>query len=68
MEIRCPNCNKKLGNRVLGLYVTDCPRCHNQVRIIHTGREIVTHGGKRILVVAEPHTDAQPQPPAQKAA
>lgn len=62
MEIRCPHCNKKLGNRVLGLYVTDCPRCHNQVRIIHTGRETVSHGGKRIDI------SALPQPPDQQAA
>ena len=68
MEIRCPHCNKKLGNKVLGLYVTDCPRCHNQVRIITLGREVVSDRGRRILVAAEPHPDSHLQPPARQAA
>ena len=40
MEIRCPNrlpdgklCYKKLGDYLLGVYETTCPRCHQPVRI-----------------------------------
>lgn len=50
MEIRCPNCGKKLGDRVLGLYQTQCPRCHNAVRVVMRGAETITFGGKRYAV------------------
>jgi DNA-directed RNA polymerase subunit RPC12/RpoP len=39
--VRCPDCGKKLGDQVLGLYRTSCPRCPAQV-------EIKTYGTWRI--------------------
>lgn len=54
MEIRCPHCGKKLGDRVLGLYQTQCPRCHSVVRMVMKGREIVSFRGEKIEIVAKP--------------
>lgn len=31
--IRCPHCDKKLGDRVVGIYETTCPRCKRPVTI-----------------------------------
>jgi len=32
-DVRCPHCNKKLGNRLVGHYETTCPRCKHEVAI-----------------------------------
>lgn len=60
MEIRCPQCRKKLGNRVLGLYITDCPRCHSPVRVIMRGSETVSFRGERFLISCQPATAPEP--------
>lgn len=31
--IRCPHCDKKLGDRLVGTYETTCPRCKRKVTI-----------------------------------
>jgi len=31
---RCPNCNKKFGDSLDGMYETLCPRCKRFVRVI----------------------------------
>lgn len=52
MDVRCPHCGKKLGNRVVGIYETDCPRCHRRVRFVRHGHEIVTFEGQSYTVAA----------------
>lgn len=32
-DVRCPQCDKKLGTRLVGTYETICPRCHSAVKI-----------------------------------
>lgn len=32
-EVRCPYCDKKLGDRLAGTYETTCPRCKKPVSI-----------------------------------
>lgn len=31
--VRCPNCSKKLGDFLEGVYETTCPRCKRRVHI-----------------------------------
>lgn len=31
--VRCPHCDKKLGDYLAGVYRTTCPRCHREVTI-----------------------------------
>jgi DNA-directed RNA polymerase subunit RPC12/RpoP len=31
--VRCPECGKKLGDRLVGTYETTCPRCKRKVTI-----------------------------------
>jgi hypothetical protein len=31
--VRCPHCDKKLGDRLVGTYETTCPRCKRRVTI-----------------------------------
>ena len=31
--VRCPKCDKKLGESLQGTYVTTCPRCKERVTI-----------------------------------
>jgi DNA-directed RNA polymerase subunit RPC12/RpoP len=30
-ELRCPHCDKKLGDKLAGTYETTCPRCKRRV-------------------------------------
>lgn len=32
-NVRCPHCNKKLGDALQGTYQTTCPRCKRSVTI-----------------------------------
>lgn len=32
-EVRCPECGKKLGERLVGTYTTTCPRCKKRITI-----------------------------------
>lgn len=32
-DVRCPECGKKLGDRLIGTYTTTCPRCKRRVTI-----------------------------------
>lgn len=31
--VRCPHCDKKLGDKLVGTYETTCPRCKRPVTI-----------------------------------
>lgn len=33
LDVRCPHCDKKLGDYLAGVYRTTCPRCHREVTI-----------------------------------
>ena len=44
--LRCPGCDKRVGDEVVGVYRTRCPRCGRPVSLKGEGRTTITENGE----------------------